>query len=229
MQVFRLMGMPDKMIAFDDLPKEYTEGLELCDCSKLGRAWRDFIGPVEKKTEVKPDRDPFTGQMRTYPALVQTAPYAYLIDKEINNDVERWKEIESYVKKNAPDRWTQKGIDGNEIVFRLTDKLEDMARPLAKDIHSEVTLEPEEIVLIPLKKETAAVDMKPAYVPNDAPKIVAPAVEQATAEQATPEKKKPFPCKLCDRSYSNPQVLYQHVRVKHREAMAKNRKEKANA
>lgn len=151
-QVFRLMDMPDRVIAFDELPQDLLEGLEMCDCSKLPRQWREFIGIREKFTRIPPDRDPLTGQVRTYPPIVQKAPYAFLIDQEVNHDKERWQEIESYVRRNAPKD------------FRLLDKLRDMAKPMGRDAQSELELEPEEVILIPLPKVEAAKDPEAATV-----------------------------------------------------------------
>lgn len=139
-QVFRLMDMPDRVIAFDELPQELLEGLEMCDCSKLPRHWRDYLGMREKHVRIPPDRDPLTGTVRTYKPIVQTGPYAYLIDQEVNHDRERWQEIESYVRRNAPKD------------FRLLDKLKDMAKPMGKDVHSELDLEPEDVIIVPLPK-----------------------------------------------------------------------------
>jgi hypothetical protein len=178
-QVFRLMGMPDKVIAFDELPADLLEGLEMCDCSKLPRDWRDFIGTREKPIRIPPDRDPLTGQVRTYTPVVQKGPYAYLIDWEINHDKERWQEIESYVRRNAPKD------------FRLLDKIADMAKPMGQDAHSELSLEIESVVVIPL------------------PKTEEKEPEVATVSVET------FKCSDCDKEFDKKQGLRLHRLKKH--------------
>ena len=40
-QVIRIMDMPDKVIAFDELPEELLAPFEMLNCSKLPRHWRE--------------------------------------------------------------------------------------------------------------------------------------------------------------------------------------------
>lgn len=152
MQVFRLMGIPDKVIGFDELPKEYTDGLEMHDSSKLGRVWRDFIGKRERIIQIKPELDPITRQWRTFSPVRESSYFTYIIDSELNADKEKWGEILQYVRRNAPMTWKQTGSDGQEVSIKLMDEIEKMAKPLAKDAHSELDLEPEDVIVIPLKK-----------------------------------------------------------------------------
>lgn len=144
-QVIRLMDMPDKVIAFDELPSDLLKDLDMIDCSKLPRHWRDFIGYRERVVNIKPERDPFTGQMRTFTPVVEKAPFAWIVDREVNKDKEAWRAIESYVKRNAPKD------------FRLTDPIVDietgrstMALKMAADAQSELSLEPEDVIVVPL-------------------------------------------------------------------------------
>lgn len=76
----------------------------------------------------------------------------YLLDyMSRNSDRERWGEIVSYVKRNV------------DPSVRMLDKVEAMARPLAQDAYSDLTLEPEEVPIIPLPKR------EPALVGADEP------------------------------------------------------------
>lgn len=200
MQVLRLMGSPDKMIGFENLPKEYTEGLEMHDCSKLGRPWRDFIGKIERIIKVKPELDPITRQMRTFPEVKETAPFAWLIDKEMNNDMEKWGQIVEYVRRNAPVTWKQTGSDGKETPIRLMDDLEKMAKPLAADVHSEVNLEPEDMIVVPLNKVVEEVEPE------------GPTVEIVAAK----EEKKEFICEECKRVFDTNQGMLVHSRKAHK-------------
>lgn len=204
MQVFRLMGMPDRVIAFDELPKQYLEGLDMCDCSKLGRAWRDFIGPVDKVTPVKPEMDTLTRQMRYFPPIEEKAPFAYLIDWEINHDKDRWAEIVEYVRRNAPVSWEQDMTAGKQTV-RMMDDLEKMAKPLARDAHSELDLEPEDVFVIPLVKLAV-------------PKLADPApVIQAEAPKA--EFTTGFQCPDCQKPFTTKQAMRLHKMRKHKVAV----------
>lgn len=200
MQVFRLMGLPDKMIGFKSLPKDLTDGLEMHDCTKLGRAWRDFIGKVERIVKVKPELDPITRQIRTFPEVKETAPFAYLIDREMNNDKERWGQIVEYVRRNAPGTWKQTGSDGKEAPIRLMDDLEKMAKPLARDFHSEVDLEPEDMIVIPLAE----------VVEEKEPE--GPVVTIVSAQ----EEKKEFICDECKRVFDTNQGMLVHSRKAHK-------------
>lgn len=187
-QVFRLMGMPDKVIAFDELPEDLVKGLELLDCSALPRYWREFIGMREQRIKIKPELDPITRQMITFPELIEKAPYAYLIDWEINKDKEIWGQIQNYVKRNAPKD------------FRLMEKLEDMAKPMAADAHSELSLEPEDVVVIPLNKVEEAKDETVATT------VVAP--------------KEMFKCPDCEKEFDSKQGVRMHKMKRHKEAVA---------
>lgn len=213
MQLLRLMGMPDKVIGFDSLPEKYLEGLEMCNCTKLGRAWRDFIGPVERTITIKPELDPITRQMRTFPPLKETAPFAYLIDWEINHDKERWGEIMSYVRQNAPSTW-KKG----EETIRLTDDIEKMAKPLARDAHSELDLEPEDVIVIPLNHVIAT----PAPAPATPPAPPVPLAPPQTPQPQSPETPKTdiLKCKSCEREFDSKQGLLVHTRKMHAQSIA---------
>lgn len=184
MQLFRLMGMPDKMIAFNELPDYLLEGLEMVDESRLPRHWRDFIGKRKKSIRIAPDRDPITGQMRTYQPLVMEAPYSYSIDWEINANKDRWSEIQAYVRQHAPVAWKQTMTNG-ETNVKLTDKLEDLAVPMASDAHSELNLEPEDVPVVPLEK-------------------VAQETQTATVTLET------FKCDQCNKEFDKKQALSMH-------------------
>lgn len=144
MQVFRLMGMPDKIIAFDELPEELVKGFELIKAEGFPRYWKKWIGEREIVTPIPPEMNAITGERRTFPPIVEKDSYFYLVDWGIKTSVEKWKKIEEYVRnKVASD-------------FRLTDKLEDMAKPLAPNKTEGITLEPDDVVVIPVPKEAPA-------------------------------------------------------------------------
>lgn len=186
-QVFRLMDMPDRVIAFDELPEDLVAPFEMFDCSKLPREWRDFIGTRERHIKVRPELDPVTRQWIKYPELVEKAPFAYLFDREINKDKEAWTAIEDYVKRNAPKD------------FRLMDRIADMAKPMGQDVHSELSLEVEDVVVIPLPKVDAEKEPE----------------AQVTISKEVPEVLK---CDKCDAVFEDKRGLSNHKRFKHKEA-----------
>ena len=141
MQCFRLMGMPDKVIAFDELPSDMLTGFELCKAEGFTRAWKSWLGPRKHTIKIMPEINPITGQKRMFDPMVEEDSYFYLVDWNLKPNVEKWKQVEEYVRSRVPSD------------FRLMDKLEDMAKPLAPDKVSGITLEPDDVIVIPIPKE----------------------------------------------------------------------------
>lgn len=140
MQCFRLMNMPDRVIAFDALPERLVEGFELCRADGFPRHWKDWLGKVKKVTKIPPEKDFITGEVRRFAPIVEEESCFYLVDWTLKPIEEKWKEICDYVRQNV------------DKEFRLMEKIEDMAKPLADNKTDGVTLEPEEVVVIPLPK-----------------------------------------------------------------------------
>lgn len=184
-QVFRLMGMPDKVIAFDELPEDLVAPFEMHACNKLPREWRDFIGTRDKHIKIKPEFDPLTRQWVKFPELVERAPYAYLVDIESGPNREAWANVEDYVKRNAPKD------------FRLMDKIADMAKKMANDEHSELNLEVEDVVVIPLPKPVKE--------------------DIGTTETIIVKEPEMFACDKCERKFEKKQALRMHQMKKHSE------------
>lgn len=81
------------------------------------------------------------------------SPVQYVLQyKNINNDKQVWETIVNYVNQNV------------EPGYRLRD-LVDMSSPLAPDSYSQMTLEPEQVTIIPLIKEVLKV--VPVSVPRE--------------------------------------------------------------
>lgn len=191
MQVFRLMGMPDKVIAFDELPKRLLDGLEVGRPDGLPRHWKSWLPNVKKVTNLLPERDPYTGQMRRFEPIIEEGPGFYMIDWVLNHDFERWQEIQNFVKQCAPKD------------FRLLDKLEDMAKPLADDHRSELKLEPEDVLVIPILPEHQ--EKQPAGLVDPAGK---PVVAQKPEEPM-------LKCEDCGREFDGKSALRLHRYKKH--------------
>ncbi len=138
MQVFRLVngGAVDKIIAFDELPKRLVFGIKTKPMDGFPRFWHRWlienkstqtVSLINKETGIKEDHE---------------QPCTYLLEyKVVNADIEKWQEITNYVRKAV------------DLSVRLMDKIEDMAKPFAKDSASELALEPEEVPIIPIPSE----------------------------------------------------------------------------
>lgn len=143
MQVFRLMNMPDRVIAFDELPEDLVKGFEMIRADGFPRHWKEWMGTKKKVTEIPPEKDFLTGNVRRFDPIVEEANFFYLVDFMIQPIVERWQTVCDYVRQHV-DKET-----------RLTDKIDEMALPLGPDKVS-LTLEPEEVVIIKLPKDSKA-------------------------------------------------------------------------
>lgn len=157
MQVFRLMNMPDRVIAFDSLPERLLKGFEMCRADGFPRNWKEWMGNKKKLTEIPPEKDFLTGAVRRYDPIVEEAPFFYLVDFTLNPVMEKWVEVCDYVRSHVA-RET-----------RLMDKIDDMAVPLALDKTSGVTLEPEDVPVIPLIQEVESIITTPVAAKPSAP------------------------------------------------------------
>jgi len=143
MNVFRLVngGAVDRIIAFDTLPKRLTNGLHTKPMDGFPRFWHKWL--IENKsTQTITVVNPETGI-----AEHKEQPCTYLLDyKIVNADIQKWQEITNYVRKAV------------DLSVRLMDKIEDMAAPFAKDCLSELSLEPEQVPVIPIPSEVKRAD-----------------------------------------------------------------------
>jgi len=140
-QVFRLMGMPDKVIAFDELPERLLKGFEMCRADGFPRHWKQWLGKRDLITKVPPEKDPLTGLVRTFEPIIESDSFFYMVDWTLNPVMEKWKEVCDFVRQHV------------DKEVRLADKLDDMAKPLAANKADGVTLEPEDVVIIPIPIE----------------------------------------------------------------------------
>lgn len=187
MQCFRLMGMPDKVIAFDELPEKLLQGFEMITADGFPRHWKEWLGKKKRTIKIPPEKDLLTGQVRYYDPILEEDSYFYVVDWNLNPVVEKWKEVCDYVRQNIP-----KDV-------RLMDKLEDMALPLAANKMDGVTLEPEDVVVIPL------------------PKAIAPIITAAEKQAAAPTDIYSCEEKDCNKAFDSKQGLRFHKTKKHSE------------
>ena len=133
MQVVRLVkpGETDRVIAFDSLPDDLVRPLKRGPIEGFPKYWSRWF-EAEVKHDFRKEPKPF-----------------YILDYIfVNKDKEAWGKIQEYCRKMTPDS------------FRLMDKLELMGKHLAPDPHSELTLDPDDIPIIPLHK-VEIVESKP--------------------------------------------------------------------
>lgn len=141
MQVFRFFGLPDRVLAFDELPERMLEGFEMIKAAGFPRHWKEWMGTKKKIIRLPPEIDPFTKQVRRYEPIEEVESFFYLVDANLGQVMERWAEVEDFVRQHVSKD------------FRLKDKLQDMALPLSPDKTSSVDLEPEAVVVIPIPLE----------------------------------------------------------------------------
>lgn len=172
MNVFRLVngGAVDKIIAFDTLPKRLTVGIRTKPMDGFPRFWHRWL--IENgSTQPVSVHNPETG-MRDQ----MEQPCTYILEyKMVNADIQKWQEITNYVRKAV------------DLSVRLMDRIEDMAKPFAKDSTSELSLEPEEILIIPIPAENKiiAVPVKETVIVRS----VESKVPMMAEEAAVPVKK----------------------------------------
>lgn len=161
MQVFRLVngGEVDRMIAFDALPERLLTNIKTKPFDGFPRFWLAWA--KEKGSMAKFSRAIADGKRE-----IVDRPCTYILDyKTVNQDKEAWEAITAYVRRAV------------DLKVRLKDKLADMAAPLSKDSYSELSLEPEDVPVIPVPVEliTKQDDLEPAEIittenVSDAPK-----------------------------------------------------------
>ncbi len=147
MQAFKLVnaGFVDRVIVFDELPKRLMQGIKTRDVSGFPRSWARWLADIDStrpvlKTETTQNHD------RSYTfkyTPIGKEPCFYILEYvDINADKEKWNQICEYLRVNlGPD-------------VRIKEKIEDMALRLAKDSTSSIDVEPEDIPVIPVPRET---------------------------------------------------------------------------
>ena len=198
MQVFRLVrgGFVDKVIAFDELPKRLLKGIEMRSPDGLPRHWKSFIGDHEKYTPPSSEKNPVTEKVEMVGEKTEVAPFFFVLDyKDLNKDIERWQEIESFVRRAV------------NLKFRLMDKLEDMALPLSTDANSELKLEPEEL------EEKGAIIPIPIEFQEKSPAVLDKNGKEVRIE--LPSEKPLFSCQECNKPFASEQAFKMHNYRKH--------------
>lgn len=180
MNCFRLVnpGFVDKMIMFDTLPKRLCAGIKMKDLEGFPRYWRAWLkenGCVRKVSRWNAEQGC---------PIEHEETFTYILDyKTINEDRERWEAITSYIRRAV------------DLKVRLMDKIEDMARPLANDPHSELSAEPEQVPIIPIPVELAEKEAAPRIIRTAEDKVILEPVTTMKEPAVVPAKKRGRPKK----------------------------------
>lgn len=146
MQVFRLVkaGTVDRMIAFDSLPEAMVSTVNTRGPDGLPRNWAKWL------LELGSYRYEKTKEGR----VCTKEPGFYILDyTTVNSDREKWQEIVNYVRRACDPQ------------FRLLDKIEDMAKPMAPNCKEPLDLEPEDVPIIELRPAEETAEPEEAVAP----------------------------------------------------------------
>lgn len=183
MQVFKLVqgGVVDRLIAFDALPESLLTGIRTRDITGLPRYWGTFltqmgsVRPVFKvETEVLEDRNHKITKTPT-----GTEPCFWVLEyNDINSDKEKWKDISGYIRSVV------------DTKVRLRDRIEEMARPMAADSKSDLSIDPEDIPVIALPEEPG-IKVDPGAIVRSSEEVISPTgdtVAATTKRRGRPKK-----------------------------------------
>lgn len=147
-QCFKLInaGFVDRVIVFDELPERLMKNVRTREAAGFPRAWAKWLASIGSlRTVFKTETSVDLARNWTYKYTpIGQEPCFFMLDyMDINADKERWREICEYLRMNV----------GPEV--RLKEKMEEMALALAPNPTQPLSVEPEDIPVIPVPRETA--------------------------------------------------------------------------
>ncbi len=148
-QCFKLVngGFVDKVIVFDALPERLTQGVRTRAADGFPRAWAKWLAEIGSLRQVfKTETTVDLARNYTFKHTpIGMEPCFFVLDyQDINADKERWRNICEYLRANV----------GPEV--RLKEKIEEMALALAGDPTKPLSVEVEDIPVIPIRAEIVA-------------------------------------------------------------------------
>lgn len=146
MQCFKLVngGFVDKVIVFDALPERLTKNIKTKEAAGFPRAWAKWLASIGSmrpvyKTETSVD---LARNWTFKKTPIGMEPCFFVLEyTDTNADKQAWREICEYLRLNV----------GPEV--RLKEKVEDMAIQLAANPTLPLSVEPEDIPVIPVPPE----------------------------------------------------------------------------
>lgn len=170
-------GFVDKVIVFDSLPERLIKNIKTRAADGFPRSWAKWlvsIGSVRPvyRTETTVDL------ARNYTfkhTPIGLEPCFFVLDyTDLNADKEIWRNISEYIRQNV----------GTEV--RLKEKIEDMAMALASSPTQSLSIEPEDIPIVPVPHETKEIEH--AIVKPGETIVVQEAIEAAPKKRGRPKK-----------------------------------------
>jgi hypothetical protein len=176
MQVVKLVngGFVDRLIVFDELPERLLQGIKTREVAGLPRSWAKWmieIGSLRPVFKTETFVDAARNYTFKYTPIGKEPCFFVLEYQDINSDKDAWHLISEYVRMNV----------GSEI--RLREKLEDMAIQMAPTPKDALSIEPEDIPVIPLPREIVKEVSDEELVTVEKPMIV-----QETKKRGRPKK-----------------------------------------
>lgn len=148
MQAFKLInaGFVDRVIVFDELPQRLMQGIRTREVAGFPRAWARWLG------EIGSVRDTFkTSTTKRGPGdyvyehtKIGSEPCFYVLEyTDVNADKDAWRRIAEHLRMHCGE-----GV-------RLKEKTEEMAIAFAPNSTDPLSIEPEDVPIIPVPRETA--------------------------------------------------------------------------
>ncbi len=178
-QCFKLVngGFVDKVIVFDALPDRFLKGVRTKEAAGFPRTWAKWLASIgSMRTVLKTETSVDLARNWTFKYTpIGMEPCFYVLDyTDINADKEIWRQICEYLRMNV----------GPGV--RLKEKVEEMALALAANPTLPLSVEPEDIPVIPIPKE----EKEPTFVqPLVGPQETIIVQENAPKKRGRPAKK----------------------------------------
>ncbi len=149
-QCFRLVngGYVDKIIVFDSLPERLLKGIKTREVAGFPRSWARWLLDIgSTRTVFKTETSVDLARNWTYKHTpIGKEPCFFVLEyTDINADKDAWRHISEYIRTSV----------GPEV--RLREKLEDMALAFAPKPTDALSIEPEDVPVIPVPKEKVQV------------------------------------------------------------------------
>lgn len=177
-QCFKLVngGFVDRVIVFDSLPERLYKNVRTRETAGFPRSWAKWLASIGStrivyKTETSVD----VSRNYTFKKTpIGNEPCFFVLDyNDTNQDKEAWRGICEHLRLNV----------GPEV--RLKEKVEEMAIPLAPNCTSALTVEPEDVPVIPVPGEASE---EPTIHPLVKPEETIIVQESAPKRRGRPKK-----------------------------------------
>jgi hypothetical protein len=151
MQCIKLVngGFVDRIIVFDSLPERLVKDIKTRAADGFPRAWARWLADIGSlRTVFSTETTVDLARNWTYKHTpIGKEPCFFVLDyTDINADKEIWRRICEYLRQNV----------GPEV--RLKEKIDDMAMALAANPTQPLSIEPEDVPVIPVPPEVKEIE-----------------------------------------------------------------------